>query len=1100
MVNNRQTLQRLQQRISSLSPAQQQLFRQQLAAQGIAWDQVSDASSQQPSRAAIARPQQLPLSASQKHLWVLHQLYPDTTAYHISLALTIQGELVVEAMQRSLQDIITRHESLRLVIAEEENRPYLKVLPSVELDLSVIDLSTTEDKKSAVTHWEQRLSQRPFDLKTGPLIRARLLQLEDNRFELILILHHLIADGWSRGILLKELALNYQQHVQNSSAASLPALTFQYPDYVLQQQQWLGSDECQQQRNYWKQQLAGLTELNLPIERSLSDAVSDGASSLDFASQTCTRTFSVAQTQSIKALAKQSGATVFMVLLAIFKLLLHRYSGQRDIAVGIPVAGRNTAAVEPLIGFFVNTLVLRTNLDSETSQHFSDWLQQVRLSLADALQHQDIPFSEVVEAVGATRIPGKNPLFRVMFQVQSDGYQLQNAEQLGLGLPGLRLTQRWIEPDETKFDMSWHVIERDGSLLVAVEYRTGLFEGDRIQHMLDHFHTLTNTVIAAPTQEISQFSLLSSVERETILNKWSKGAAVEAPALCFPARFEQQVKQTAEAIAVVSQSATKTKKLTYQQLNQRANKLAHWLRNQGVGPNVLVGVCVSVGVDLMTALLAILKAGGAYIPLDPTLPNERLRYMVRDAKPAVLIAHSNCVDSSLLKEACETSKIFYLDKDEQQLISQPGHNLSVAIQPSDLAYIIYTSGSTGKPKGTQLTHGGLINYLNWCLKAYPVTKGIGAPVQSSVGFDATITSLFSPLLAGKQVVFTSGKTEIESLQASLSDGFSFIKLTPAHLSALQPLLTTQQIDRERLPSAFIIGGEALKEHHISFWREHYPEIALINEYGPTEAVVGCCVHRVTQKDSGNIPIGRPIDGAQLYVLDESQQPVPAGIPGELYIGGAGVARGYLNQPELTTERFVTVRFQPESQQIFYKTGDLAAYRPDGTLEYLGRADAQIKLRGFRIEPGEIEAALCQCEQIEQAVVVLREEHNRRELVAYITGSISLAERISSKEMLSEGMLLEDFSSDELRQQLSKTLPSYMVPSHFVMLDELPLTHNGKIDRRALPAPSVQSRTTEKTQPRDRKEEILLKIWQKILGRDDLSIHDNFFDLGGDSIS
>lgn len=1091
MVNNRQTIQHLQERISSLSPAQQQLFRKQLSAQGIDWDQVAGPVSTNLLETAIPRPKRLPLSASQKHLWVLHQLYPSTTAYHIALTLKIEGALVIEDLQKSLQEIIDRHESLRTVIKKEDNQPYIKILPTVELRFSVADLSTEKDKKGAVSGWQKKISQKLFSLEEGPLIRTQLLKLGENKFELILILHHMIADGWSRGILLKELALNYQRHHEqleqeiSTSHPSLPPLTVQYPDYVLQQQQWLNSNQYQQQRSYWRQQLAGITELNLPIDGSFNSTSSKSISAPDFASQTCTRAFSAVQTQSIKTIAKQSGATVFMVLLAIFKLLLHRYSGQRDIAVGVPVAGRNTAAVESLIGFFVNTLVLRTICDDELSQSFLDWLQQVQSTLSDALQHQDIPFSEVVEAVGTARVPGKNPLFRVMFQVQSDGYQLQNAEQLGLKMPGLTLTQHWIEPIETKFDMSWHVIERNGSLLVAVEYRTGLFERDRIQHMLDHFHTLTNAVVANPNQKISRFSLLSSKEQASI-SKWSQGKAVELLSLCLPARFEHQAALTPDAIAVIDQSPSTTKisKLTYKQLNQRANKLAHWLRHQGVGPDVLVGICVTPGVDLVTALLATLKAGGAYIPLDNTLPIERLQYMVSDAQPTVLITRKDCLDSQLIEG--NVDKIFYLDKDEQQLINQPGHNVSGAVQPSDLAYVIYTSGSTGKPKGTQLTHAGLMNYLNWCLKAYPIAEGCGAPVQSSVGFDATITSLFSPLLTGKKIVFGLGNTEIESLQAALSGGFSFIKLTPAHLSALQPLLTTQQIDRSGLPSAFIIGGEALQEHHIAFWREHYPEVALINEYGPTEAVVGCCVHHVTKGDRGNIPIGRPIDGAQLYVLDKYKQLVPAGVPGDLYIGGAGVARGYLNQPELTAEQFVPNPIGEEDLGRLYKTGDRVIYQLDGTLKYLGRSDDQIKLRGFRIEPGEIETALCQYEQIEQAVVVLREDESKRELVAYITVS-ALAEK-------------HNLSSESLRQRLSHALPSYMVPSQFVMLDTLPLTQNGKVDRRALPAPSIKPTTTKKIQPRDHKEAIFAEIWQQILGRDELGIHDNFFDLGGDSIS
>ena len=1082
MTDKLQTIQSLQERIASLSPAQQRLFRKQLEAKGIPWDQAvarAEESIEPVTATAIARPEKLPLSAAQKHLWVLHQLYPNTSAYHISMVLDIKGIPSSSALQQSLQNIVNRHESLRTVFLQENNQPYTKVLPRVELDFPVIDLTeavepVVEPAVEAARYCKQ-LAQTPFDLACGPLLRSQLIKTEDNRFQLVLVLHHLIADGWSRGVLFQELATNYRNHIQGKAAQPLPELTVQYPDYVLQQQQWLKGEACQRQKAYWQQQLAELPELTLPT---------DGIGGTDFVSRTCTQTFSIEQTQAIKALAKNSGVTVFMLLLAIFKLLLHRYTRQRDIAVGVPVAGRKSSAVEPLIGFFVNTLVLRSQIDPQ--QQFSDWLKQVQSTLADAFQNQDIPFSEVVDAVGAMRVPGKNPLFRVMFQVQSDGYQLQNAEALNLDMPGLQLSQQWLKTEETKFDMSWHVIERDGRLLVAVEYRTALFAHARVARMLSHFQTLTESVIANPVQPVAQFSSLSSVEKEQILNNWSQGKTVALSTRCFPARFEAQVQKMPSAIAITDNARkpqTTCYQLTYQQLNQRANKLAHWLRNQGVGPGVLVSVCVHPGLDLMTALLATLKAGGAYVPLDSSLPAERVQYMIRDASPTVLICHSNCLDLNLAHEY--STKVFCVDQDEPQLIAQSGNNLAATATPKDLAYVIYTSGSTGRPKGTQLTHGGLINYLNWCLEAYPVVEGCGAPVQSSVGFDATITSLFSPLLAGKQVVFGLGETEIEALQSALSGGFSFIKLTPAHLSALQPLLATQEIERERLPKAFIIGGEALQAHHISTWREQYPEVKLFNEYGPTEAVVGCCVHQVTEKDNGNIPIGRPINGTQLYVLDEGQQPAATGVPGELYIGGAGVARGYLNHPELTAERFVVDTFF--GGETLYKTGDLVTYRSDGTLEYLGRIDSQIKLRGFRIEPGEIENVLCQDELVGRAVVVVKEKGRQRELIAYVTAT---ADRLHADRLHLE---------EALHQQLAQALPSYMVPAHIVVLEALPLTVNGKIDREALPAP-VAIANKEKSEPRNHKERALLSIWKQILDRTDVGIHDNFFDLGGDSIS
>ncbi|MEL6350913.1 MAG: amino acid adenylation domain-containing protein [Cyanobacteria bacterium J06627_28] len=1121
----------LRQRILSLTPAQQVRFRQQLEEKGIPWEQaigigVEDlqVKSRQKSPAQRAantpssspRPNKIPLSASQQHLWVIHKLYPETSAYHIAMVLRMEGKLHIAALKHSLQKVVNRHEALRTVFLEDNNQPYLKVQSTVEIALPVTELVTEENQSSALEKWQKQLVNAPFNLATGPLLRAHLFQLADNEYELVLALHHLIADGWSRGILLRELAAFYRCSVTSDSADSsldevqqfaasspqLPALKIQYPDYVLDQQQWLTTDSYKKQLSYWQQQLSGLQELDLQTKQP-----KNSDSSPSYTSQTCIRHFSFAQSQVIKRNAQQSGTTVFVLLLAAFKLLLHRYSRQSDISVGIPVAGRSTAASESLIGFFVNTLVLRTQVESENT--FSDWLRQVQATLADALQYQDVPFARVVDALDVQRTPGQNPLFCVMFQVQSSGYELQNAEQLDLQLPDLSLSQQWIAPGETKFDMSWHVIERDGQLMVAVEYRQALFERDRIEQMLTHFQTLVNAVITDTSCKLKDISLITPQEKQKILSDWSQGKALNNLGESFPARFEQQVKETPHETAVVDHA--KGVSLTYQQLNQRANKLAHWLHSQGVGIDNhkrLVGIYLPSGIDLLTAMIATLKSGSAYVPLEVALPKARVRQMVQDAQPSVLITHGSIetLDVAASNQAVQATEnfsyptIFYIDKEESQLIAQPGHNISASPSLEQLAYIIYTSGSTGKPKGTQLTHRGLINYLNWCLSAYPLAEGCGAPVQSSVGFDATITSLFSPLLAGKQVVFNLADNEIEAIQIALSRGFSFIKLTPAHLSALQPLIKNQSLNRALLPKALIIGGEALHSHHIEVWQKAYPEVSLFNEYGPTEATVGCCVHRVTPQDSGNIPIGKPIDGAQLYVLDESGQIVPPGIAGELYIGGAGVAVGYLNRPSLTEDKFVQAPFlnsgELASDGRLYKTGDLVRYRADSYLDYLGRIDSQVKLRGFRIEPGEIEALLCQHPLVEQAAVILTRHSAAPQLAAYVVAHESLPQ-----ENRTQSDSQSDVLSSELRQQLSKRLPSYMVPTYVTVLEALPLTPNGKLDRSALPRPTVAIATPiESEQPRNEKEQTLALIWQQILGQDSLSIHDNFFSLGGDSIS
>ncbi|MEO1590646.1 MAG: amino acid adenylation domain-containing protein [Cyanobacteria bacterium J06632_22] len=1094
------SIQALRQRISSLSPAQRELFRQQLAAKGIDWSQLvssevinaSDSaggagnlSNDAASSRAASRPELLPLSPAQQQLWVTHQLQADSSAYHIAIALQFSGDLNIAALIQSLQVIVDRHETLRTTFVEQDGQPSQKILSSLPLDIPLVDINQADadEVAAAITQQRQALTQQPFDLATGPLLRACLLRIDGQTAELVLVLHHIIADGWSRGILLKELAENYRSLIQTGSLLVRPPLSHQYADWVLQQRQRTEDATYQSNLQHWVQQLNGLHPLDLPQDRT---------SRTDFSSHTLTATLSLEQTTSVKQLARRSGVSLFMLLLAVFKLLLHRYSGQRDIAVGIPVAGRDHPTAEPLIGFFINTLVLRTQLQENPS--WDAWLQQVKATLADALEHQSVPFAEVVDALGVDRVPGQTPLFNVMFQVQS-GYQTQNAAKLGLDFPGLSVSQDWIELDQTKFDMSWHVVERNNQLTIAVEYRTALYDCDRIQRLLGHFQTLLQSVFSAKDDAdnklISDLSILSPQEQRD-LTQWQKSAATTF-ASAFPQRFEQQVTKTPDAVAVRSETET----MTYAELNQRANQLAHWLTEQGIRAGSLVGICLPAGVDLMVALIGTLKSGAVYIPLDPSLPQARLQFMVQDAGLRAIIAERELL-AILRPDGDGLNPVVCLTIEEQNSVldSQAVSNLNADISAEQLAYVIYTSGSTGQPKGTLLTHGGFINYLDWCLATYPLTAGQGVPVQGSIGFDATITSLFSPLLAGQTLLFNLGTTEIEAIQTALTLGVSLIKLTPAHLRALEPLLLAQSVETipaKQLPKALVIGGEALHGHHISFWQKHFPTVALFNEYGPTEATVGCCVYRATVSDDGPIPIGRPINGAQLYVLDEYLAPVPAGVPGELYIGGAGVAQGYLNRPELTAERFVRNPFTLSSDAALYKTGDLACYRPDGTLMYLGRRDSQVKLRGFRIEPGEIEAALSRHERVKQAVVMLKTVGQQQNLVGYVVPA-----DLPSADSEAFNALTEDLAA-----QLRQSLPTYMVPSRWVPIDRLPLTLNGKVDRTALEKitlPETSPVNTGGGIPQTQKEKILLSIWQQILGQEKIGIHDNFFSLGGDSIS
>ncbi|MBR8840829.1 MAG: amino acid adenylation domain-containing protein, partial [Stigonema ocellatum SAG 48.90 = DSM 106950] len=688
----------------------------------------------------------------------------------------------------------------------------------------------------------------------------------------------------------------------------------------------------------------------------------------------------------------------------------------------------------------------------------------------NAYAHQDVPFEQVVEALQPERNLSHSPLFQVMFV-------FQNAPMGQLELPGVTLNPMLFESVTAKFDLTLSMWETQLGLTGWWEYNTDLFERETITRMTGHFHTLLTEIVAHPQQPISQLNLLTEPERHQLLVEWNH-TQQEFPADCIHQLFEAQVQRTPDAVAVVMEHHY----LTYAQLNSRANQLANHLQQMGVAPDTLVGICLERSVEMVVGLLGILKAGGAYVPLDPEYPQERLAYMLNDSQVPVLLTQTKLLD--LLPDH---EQVICLDTDWLLISSQSESNPVSGVKSSDLAYVIYTSGSTGMPKGTMILHQGVVNYLNWCTKAYTVSEGTGAPVQSSIAFDATITSLFSPLLVGQKVLLLPQKQEIEALSAVLSSqsDFSLVKLTPAHLELLAQLLSAQIAAKST--KALVIGGEALLGKSLSFWHKYAPNTRLFNEYGPTETVVGCCVYEVTQTTSLSqaIPIGRPIANTQLYILDQFGQPVPVGVRGELYIGGVGVARGYLNRPDLTAEKFILNPFQHSSAgDRLYKTGDIARYLKDGNIEYLGRIDNQVKIRGFRIELGEIEVVLAQHPQVRETTVIAREdEPGNKRLVAYVVPSH------------------EAPTTSELRHFLLEWLPDYMVPHVFVMLPALPLTPNGKVDRRYLPIPEPSQRNlaAKFVPPRIPSEEILATIWSQVLGREQVGIHDNFFELGGDSI-
>ncbi|MEH2232807.1 MAG: amino acid adenylation domain-containing protein [Nostoc sp.] len=1025
---------------------------------------ILDLQNQAPTLKPVPRNEHPPLSFSQERLWFIQQLQPDSSTYNVSFAFRLQGLLNISALKDSLNEIIQRHEALRTTFLASENQPVQIITPNLNLTLPVVDLQelSERERETQVLQLVKNEVEQPYDLEQGSLLRFSLVQLGKNEHVLLLGVHHIVFDGWSEGVLWRELTALYAAFSTGKSSP-LPELPIQYADFAVWQRQWLQGEVMETQLNYWKQQLAGSPPLlELPTDRVRSPMQTNRGGIKHFG-------LNYHLTQKLKSLSQQSGATLFMTLLAGFVTLLSRYSNQQDILIGSPIANRNRSEIESVIGFFVNILVLRTDVSGNPS--FWELLQRVRQVAMEAYSHQDVPFEQVVEALQPERNLSYSPLFQVMFV-------LQNTPPGKLELPGLTLTPLEIENPTAKYDLTLLMTETEQGLTASLEYNSDLFDRATITRMAGHFQTLLEGIVANPQQRVSELPLLTIPERHQLLVEWNDTQAEYPLDKCIHQLFEEQVEQTPDAVAVVFAD----QELTYRELNHQANKIAHYLQALGVEPEVLVGICMERSIQMVVALLGILKAGGAYVPLDPAHPQERLRFMLSDSQVSVLLTQEKLV-SRLSKNKTD---VVCVDTAWGLISQESEHNPISDIKPENLAYVIYTSGSTGRPKGTLIVHQGLVNYLTWATKTYTV-NGCGAPVNSSIGFDATITSLFSPLLVGQKVVLLPEEQEIEALSGALRSysNFSLVKITPAHLDILNQLLVNNEAEGQA--RALIVGGEALSGKSLSFWRSYAPSTRLINEYGPTETVVGCCVYEVTDRTSLSdwVPIGRPIFNTQLYILDRYLEPVPVGVPGELHIGGAGVARGYINRPELTEAKFIPNPFSQEKGARLYKTGDLARYLPDGNIEFLGRIDNQVKIRGFRIELEEIEAVLSQHPDLREVVVIARPDQlGNPRLVAYFVPHQAQVPTLG-----------------RLRNFLKQQLPDYMLPSAFVSLEAIPLTPNGKVDRDALPAPDISSfsQSISFIPPHTPTQEVLAAIWTEVLGLEQIGIHDNFFELGGHSL-
>ncbi len=998
------------------------------------------------------------LSFAQKRLWFLDQLKPDSPVYNVSVVFQLTGLLDVIALERSLNEIVRRHEALRTTFATVDGQPIQVVAPVLSLTLPVADLCAVPETEREVK--AQRLLteevRRPFDLARGPLLRAALLRLGAEDHMLLLTIHHIVFDDWSIRVFNQELSVLYEAFSAGKSSP-LPELPIQYADFAVWQRRWLQDEVLVEQLSYWKQQLGS----SLPVLELPTDQPRPAAQTFEGAIQSFVLSSDLGN--ALKALSRREGVTLFMTLLAAFKTLLYRYTGQWDILVGSPIANRNRAEIEGLIGFFVNTLVLRTDLSGNLT--FRELLCRVREVTLGSYTHQDLPFERLVEELQPERDLSRNPLFQVVFA-------LQNVLVEAPTLPSLAVSPVEVHNGTAKFDLTLEMWERADGLCGQLEYNVDLFDATTISRMVGHFQTLLEGIVANPEQRLSELSLLTEAECHQLL-VWNDTKMDYPQDTCAHHLFETQVARAPDVVAAVFED----EQLTYAELNRRANQLAYHLQALGVGPEVLVGICVERSLEMVVGILGILKAGGAYAPLDPTYPKERLALMLTDTQAPVLLTQER-LRKSLPQHQVH---VVCLDSDWGGIAKESTDNPATSATAENLVYVIYTSGSTGRPKGVQIEHKGLLNLISWHQNAFTVSETDRASQVAGPGFDAAVWEVWPYLAAGASICLVDDQARASP--PHLRDWFVSNAITIGFLPTplAESALLLDWPDDVALRT-LLTGGDRLTHHPT-------PSLPfeLVNNYGPTESTVVATFGFVPPQNQADRapPIGRPISNTQVYLLDRNLQPVPIGVPGELYIGGDGLARGYLRRPNLTKEKFIPNPFSNESGARMYRTGDLARYLPDGNIEFLGRIDHQVKIRGFRIELGEIEAVLVQYPAVRETVVLAREDDpGDKRLVAYVVPQ--------GEQKLAVG---------DLQVFLRRKLPDHMVPSAFIMLEALPLTPNGKVDRRALPAPDIARPEWGEAfvAPYTPIEKELAQIWCDVLGIRQVSISDNFFNLGGHSL-
>ncbi|WP_370451132.1 amino acid adenylation domain-containing protein [Corallococcus sp. CA049B] len=1011
-----------------------------------------------PALVPVSRDAPLPLSFAQQRLWFIDQLEPGTALYNIPVAIRLEGDLYVQVLERALSEVVRRHEALRTMFVVGNPEPKQRTTSDSAFTLAVEDL--TSDTAALQTRVEQEVS-RPFELAHGPLLRALLLKLGAREHVLVVTMHHIVSDGWSLGVLVREVGALYAAFVQGQPSP-LPELPVQYADYAAWQRGWLQGATLQREVDYWKLKLAGAPPvLELPTDRPRPAVRGNAGATQGFL-------WPQSMAQGLRALAQREGASLYMVLLAGWQVLLSRYSGQTDISVGSPIAGRTRAEVEGLIGFFVNTLVLRANLSGDPS--FRGLLQQVRETVLDAQEHQEVPFEKLVEALQPERSRSHTPLFQTLLA-------LQNVPIGQARLPGMTLKPVELAGGTSKFDLSVFFMETAEGLSGMLEYSTDLFEAATVRRMVEHLRVLLEGVLEHPEARVTRLPLLDDAERRQVVEDPNPTATRYPREVPVHAHFEAQARKTPDAVALKLGAGEGT--LTYDELDAKANQLAHHLRSLGVKRGTRVGVYVERSFDMVVGLLAILKAGGAYAPVDRNYPVERIALMLEDAGVEVTLTQQSLVE----KLPASAGRPLPLDTAWSEVAHQPRTAPRVEVSAEDLAYVMFTSGSTGRPKGVCVPHRGITRLVmgNDFLRFGPEEVWLQL---APVAFDASTLELWGALLHGAKLVLAPPHAlTLEELGTLLKqERISVLWLT----AALYEQMALHQVDALSGVAQVLAGGDVLPAQRVREHLKRLPQGAvLVNGYGPTENTTFSTTHTLTRDTSptSSVPIGKPIGNSTAYVLDTHGDVAGVGVPGELYVGGEGLAWGYLNRADLTAERFVPNAFSMEPGARLYRTGDKARWKEDGTLEFLGRTDFQVKVRGFRIEPGEIEAALLRQQGVAEATVVVRDVGGDKRLVAYLVAKPG-----------------QNIDPKAVETELRKHLPEYMVPSAMGVLDALPLSANGKVDRKALPDLDVSTSQAEAfVAPRDALESQLVAVWEEVLGVKPIGVRTSFFALGGHSL-